>query len=48
MTSAEAMGETEVVKLLTENLEQELSALAKMKSISKRLAHAGVKHPSAA
>ena len=43
MTTAEAMGETEVVKLLSGNLDQELKALAKMKSIGKRLAQEGAK-----
>ena len=43
VTSAEAMGETKVVKLLSENLDQELKALAKMRSIGKRLANEGAK-----
>jgi ferritin-like metal-binding protein YciE len=38
VTTAQAMGEKEVVKLLAENLNQELKALAKIKSIGKRLA----------
>ena len=42
------MGENEVVKLLSENLEQELKALAKMKSIGKRLANENAKHGAAA
>ena len=40
VTMAEAMGETEVVELLTENLEQEKTALEKLKTIGKRLASA--------
>ena len=48
VTSAEAMGENEVVKLLSENLEQELKALAKMKSIGKRLAKDSAKQGAAA
>ena len=48
VTSAEAMGENEVVELLSENLEQELKALAKMKAIGKRLAQDGAKHGAAA
>jgi ferritin-like metal-binding protein YciE len=48
VTSAEAMGETAVVELLAENLEQELNALAKMKSIGKRLAQNGAKEAAAA
>jgi ferritin-like metal-binding protein YciE len=43
VTMAEAMGETEVVELLTENLEQEKTALAKLKAIGKRLAQNGAK-----
>jgi ferritin-like metal-binding protein YciE len=43
VTSAEAMGETKVVKLLSKNLDQELKALAKMRSIGKRLANEGAK-----
>jgi ferritin-like metal-binding protein YciE len=41
VTMAEAMGETEVVELLTENLEQEKAALEKLKTIGKRLAQQG-------
>ncbi len=41
ITMADAMGETKVAELLTENLEQEKSALTKMKSIGKRLAQEG-------
>ena len=48
MTTAEAMGETEVVKLLSGNLDQELKALAKMKSIGKRLAQEGAKQAATA
>ena len=43
LTMAEAMGETEVVELLTDNLEQEKTALEKLKTIGKRLAHEGAK-----
>ena len=43
VTMAEAMGETEVVELLTDNLEQEKTALEKLKTIGKRLAHEGAK-----
>ena len=42
------MGENEVVELLSENLEQELNALAKMKAIGKRLAKEGAKPGAAA
>ena len=38
VTMAEAMGEAEVVDLLSENLEQEKTALEKLKSVGKRLA----------
>jgi len=41
VTMAEAMGETEVAGLLTENLEQEKAALQKLQRIGKRLAQAG-------
>jgi ferritin-like metal-binding protein YciE len=41
VTMAEAMGETEVVQLLTENLEQEKAALEKLQTIGKRLAKEG-------
>jgi ferritin-like metal-binding protein YciE len=43
VTMAEAMGETEVVELLTENLEQEKTALEKLNTIGKRLAEDGAK-----
>jgi len=43
ITMADAMGETKVAELLTENLEQEKTALTKMKSIGKRLAREGAK-----
>ena len=43
ITMAEAMGETKVTELLTENLEQEKKALATMKKIGKRLANDGAK-----
>jgi ferritin-like metal-binding protein YciE len=38
---AEATGEDEVVRLLTENLEQEKKALRKLQTIGKRLAEQG-------
>jgi ferritin-like metal-binding protein YciE len=38
VTMAEAMRETDVVELLTDNLEQEKTALEKLKTIGKRLA----------
>jgi len=43
VTMAEAMGETAVVELLTDNLEQERTALEKLKTIGKRLAQDGAK-----
>ncbi len=43
VTMANAMGETEVVELLTENLEQEKVALEKLQTIGKRLAQEGAK-----
>lgn len=43
IASAQAMGEREVVKLLSENLAQEKAALTKMKTIGKRLAKASAK-----
>jgi ferritin-like metal-binding protein YciE len=43
VTMAEAMGETEVVELLTENLKQEKTALEKLEAIGKRLAQNGAK-----
>ena len=43
VTMAEAMGEAEVVELLTENLEQEKTALEQLKTIGKRLAQEGAK-----
>ena len=46
VTAAQAMGEKKVVQLLSENLEQELKALAKMKTIGKRLAQEGAKQPA--
>ena len=48
VTMAEAMGEMEVVELLTENLEQEKTALEKLKGIGKRLAQNGAKHETRA
>jgi len=44
VTMAEAMGETEVAKLLTDNLEQEKTALEKLNAIGKRLAESGAEH----
>jgi ferritin-like metal-binding protein YciE len=41
ITNARAMGEREVERLLSENLEQEKAALSKIQSIGKRLAMAG-------
>ncbi len=41
VTMAEATGEDEVVRLLTENLEQEKKALRKLQTIGKRLAEQG-------
>ena len=43
VTMATAMGEDDVASLLTENLEQEKAALAKMQTIGKRLAKNRVK-----
>jgi ferritin-like metal-binding protein YciE len=43
IASAEAMGEREVVALLSENLAQEQAALEKMKKIGRRLARDGAK-----
>jgi ferritin-like metal-binding protein YciE len=48
VTMAEALGETEVVELLTENLEQEQTALEKLKTIGKRLAEQGAKQKTPA
>lgn len=48
IVSARAMGEREVVKLLSENLAQEKEALAKMKKIGKRLAQRNARMPVAA
>jgi ferritin-like metal-binding protein YciE len=48
VTMAEAMGETEVVELLTENLEQEKTALEKLNTIGKRLAQQGAKQQTPA
>jgi ferritin-like metal-binding protein YciE len=48
VTMAEAMGEIEVVELLTENLEQEKTALEKLKGIGKRLAQNGTKRETPA
>ena len=41
VTMAQAMGETEVVELLTENLDQEKAALEKLQTIGTRLAREG-------
>jgi ferritin-like metal-binding protein YciE len=43
ITMADAMGESKVSELLTENLEQEKNALTTMKTIGKRLAKDGAK-----
>jgi ferritin-like metal-binding protein YciE len=43
VTMAEAMRETEVVRLLTQNLEQEKTALENLQTIGKRLAKEGAK-----
>jgi ferritin-like metal-binding protein YciE len=48
VTMAEAMGETEVAELLTENLVQEKQALEKLKMIGKRLAQQGAKQQATA
>jgi ferritin-like metal-binding protein YciE len=48
VTMAEAMGEAEVVELLTDNLEQEMTALEKLKTIGKRLAQDGAKQQTRA
>ena len=48
VTMAEAMGETEVVELLSENLEQEKAALEKLQTIGKRLAKEGAKQQARA
>jgi ferritin-like metal-binding protein YciE len=40
ITLAEGLGETDAVALLTENLEQEKAALAKLEQASKKLATA--------
>ena len=43
VTMADAMGEDEVVELLSKNLEEEKAALRKMQTIGKRLAEVGAK-----
>jgi len=48
VTMAEAMGETEVVQLLTQNLEQEKAALEKLQTIGKRLAKEGARQQTRA
>jgi ferritin-like metal-binding protein YciE len=40
---ADAMGEDEVARLLSKNLEEEKTALRKLQSIGKRLAEVGAK-----
>jgi ferritin-like metal-binding protein YciE len=46
VTMAQAMGETEVVELLTENLDQEKAALEKLQTIGRRLAREGATQQS--
>jgi len=48
VTMAQAMGETEVAGLLTENLEQEKVALEKLQTIGKRLAQTGARQQARA
>jgi ferritin-like metal-binding protein YciE len=48
ITAADAMGEAEVAKLLSQNLEQEKKALDALKAIGKRLAEQGAKTGAAA
>jgi ferritin-like metal-binding protein YciE len=48
VTMAEAMGEAEVVELLADNLEQEMTALEKLKAIGRRLAQDGAKRQTRA
>jgi ferritin-like metal-binding protein YciE len=48
VTMAKAMGETEVVELLIQNLEQEQTALKKLKTIGKRLAQESAKQQAPA
>jgi ferritin-like metal-binding protein YciE len=48
VTMAEAMGETDVAELLSQNLEQEKEALEKLKTIGKRLAQQAAKQQAAA
>ena len=48
ITMADAMGEDEVVRLLTENLEEEQAALKTVKTIGKRLAKQSAKAMAAA
>jgi ferritin-like metal-binding protein YciE len=43
VTMADAMGEDEVARLLSENLEEEKIALRKMQAIGKRLAEVGAR-----
>ena len=43
VTMADAMGEVEVARLLSDNLEEEKTALRKMQTIGKRLAEVGAK-----
>jgi ferritin-like metal-binding protein YciE len=48
VTMADAMGEADVVKLLTQNLDQEKTALEKLQTIGKRLAQVGPKQQTRA
>ena len=48
VTMAEAMGEAEIVALLSENLEQEKAALERLKSVGKRLAQEGARQQARA
>ena len=48
VTMAEAIGEAEIVDLLTENLEQEKKALETLKTVGKRLAQQAAKQQAAA
>jgi ferritin-like metal-binding protein YciE len=48
VTMAEAMEETEVVELLTQNLDQEKAALEKLQTIGKRLAQEGARQQTRA
>jgi ferritin-like metal-binding protein YciE len=48
VTAAEAMGESDVASLLSENLAEEKKALETIKKISKRLARQGAKEAATA